>query len=422
MKRYRMQHMVGRLRMIASPVASIIINNYNYAQFLEEAIESALRQTYARKEVIVVDDGSTDDSRRIIASFGDRVIPVLKANEGQASTFNAGFEQSRGDIVVYLDADDLLMPEAVEKAVVLFDSERVVKVHWPLWEIDADGRNLGKIHRDSLIEGDFRDEVIRRGPVALAQSPTSGNAWARWFLQEVMPLPEHEDKHGADGFLKKLCPIYGEIRRVATPQGYYRIHRSNYGGGRDSKFKLRRGLNRYPTYCRLLAEHLEKMGVTIDPTEWMGPGSQYAWLKNYMAAAADIDDLIPVGDPVLLIDNGALGADYSPQHRVLPFPEDQGAFGGPPHDDQHAIQELEKRQNEGVRFVVLAFCAFWWLDAYPQFFKHLRSRSESLLENERLRVFALTPKRRATGDEEFAKFDSGTAHAAAGLRQTTGEK
>ena len=279
--------------MIETPFVSIVVNNYNYAHFLPQAIESALGQTYAHKEVIVVDDGSTDDSRRIIAGFGEQITAVLKDNEGQASTFNAGFERSRGEIVVYLDADDLLMPQAVERAVELFDNEHVVKVHWPLWEMDAEGKNLRNIHRGSLIEGDFRDEFIRRGPISLPQSPTSGNAWARWFLKQVMPLPEHEDKHGADGFLKKLCPIFGEIRRIEEPQGYYRIHPSNYGGGRSSRFKLQRGLNRYPTYCRLLAEHLNKQGVSVDPASWMGPDSQYAWLKNYLAAAAEIEGLIP---------------------------------------------------------------------------------------------------------------------------------
>src|ERR1700757_584817 len=68
--------------------ATVVINNYNYGQFLGTAIESALGQTYANTEVVVVDDGSTDDSREIIASYGDRVRAVLKSNGGQASAFN----------------------------------------------------------------------------------------------------------------------------------------------------------------------------------------------------------------------------------------------------------------------------------------------------------------------------------------------
>ncbi len=75
----------------SKPLVSILINNYNYGRFLSKAIDSALNQEYQNIEVIVVDDGSTDDSRKIIESYGERIKPVLKENGGQASAFNAGF-------------------------------------------------------------------------------------------------------------------------------------------------------------------------------------------------------------------------------------------------------------------------------------------------------------------------------------------
>jgi glycosyltransferase involved in cell wall biosynthesis len=90
-----------------NPLVSIIINNYNYGRFVREAIDSGLNQTYSHKEVIVVDDGSTDDSREIIASYGNGITSVLKENGGQASAFNAGFAVSQGDIICFLDADDI---------------------------------------------------------------------------------------------------------------------------------------------------------------------------------------------------------------------------------------------------------------------------------------------------------------------------
>ena len=80
-------------------LASIIIDNYNYGRFLKDAIESALNQTYPNREVIVVDDGSTDNSREVIASYTDRIIPVLKDNGGHASAFNAGVLVSRGEVI-----------------------------------------------------------------------------------------------------------------------------------------------------------------------------------------------------------------------------------------------------------------------------------------------------------------------------------
>src|SRR5437867_2851213 len=98
------------------PLASVIISSYNYGRYLEETIESALNQTYSRTEVIVVDDGSTDNSREVIAGFGDRVRPLFEKNGGQASAFNAGFRMSRGEVILFLDSDDLLLPTAVESA------------------------------------------------------------------------------------------------------------------------------------------------------------------------------------------------------------------------------------------------------------------------------------------------------------------
>jgi glycosyltransferase involved in cell wall biosynthesis len=103
------------------PTVSIVIINYNYGRFLREAIDSALRQTYPHIEVVVVDDGSTDNSREIIASYGSKVVPVLKKNGGQGSAFNAGFAVSRGEMVIFLDADDYLFPRAVEQVVTAWE-------------------------------------------------------------------------------------------------------------------------------------------------------------------------------------------------------------------------------------------------------------------------------------------------------------
>src|SRR5438093_8099671 len=83
--------------------ASIIISSYNYGRYLSAAIESALHQTYQNTEVIVVDDGSTDDSREVIAGYANRIKPVLKENNGQASALNAGFKVSRGDVIFFVD-------------------------------------------------------------------------------------------------------------------------------------------------------------------------------------------------------------------------------------------------------------------------------------------------------------------------------
>ncbi len=120
------------------PFVSIIITSYNYEKFLQDAIESALNQSYRNVEVIIVDDGSTDNSRKIIASYADRVIPILKENGGQGSAFNAGFRASRGDIVIFLDSDDTLFPDSAEMVVNAWRND-ISKLHYSLQGLDARG-------------------------------------------------------------------------------------------------------------------------------------------------------------------------------------------------------------------------------------------------------------------------------------------
>ena len=126
--------------MATAPLVSIVVDNYNYARFLPRSVGSALAQTYPHVEVVVVDDASTDGSQEIIRAFGQRVTPVLKAvNAGHGAAFNSGFAASRGEIVIFLDADDYLYPQAVEIVVREF-APGVAKVQHRLDLVDAGGR------------------------------------------------------------------------------------------------------------------------------------------------------------------------------------------------------------------------------------------------------------------------------------------
>jgi glycosyltransferase involved in cell wall biosynthesis len=113
---------------------SIVIDNYNYARFLRQAIDSALAQAYRPLEVVVVDDGSTDDSAEIMRSYGDKICAVFKENGGQGSAFNAGFARSTGEIVALLDADDYLKPGAIEQLAAAYPSFALGKMRGVAWE------------------------------------------------------------------------------------------------------------------------------------------------------------------------------------------------------------------------------------------------------------------------------------------------
>ena len=218
--------------MKASPRVSIVVDNYNYARFLTGAIESALAQTYENCEVIVVDDGSTDDSRDVIASFGDRVRSVLKRNGGQASAFNAGYRESRGDMVAFLDADDRLHPRAMDVVVSKWQDD-ASKAHFLLQTIDGEGGSLGPYAVPGalgeaevpLARGDVWPVLVSFGYYPTV--PASGNVYARRLLEEVLPIPEEDFRICADSYLDTFAAALGQIVAIDETLGCYRIHDAN---------------------------------------------------------------------------------------------------------------------------------------------------------------------------------------------------
>jgi len=209
------------------PFVSIIITSYNYARFLRDAIDSALNQTCGNTEVIVVDDGSTDNSREIITSYGSRITPIFKENGGQASAFNAGFSVSKGDIIIFLDSDDRLCPDAVEEVVRVWHPD-ISKVHYRLQWMDAEGILLNTFIPPAgyrLPSGDLKPIILKQG--IYRTPPTSGNAYSREFLLEVLPVPEENWRLCPDAFLHAQVVFYGKIGAIEKTLGYYRVHGSN---------------------------------------------------------------------------------------------------------------------------------------------------------------------------------------------------
>lgn len=212
--------------MAHSPRVSIVICNYNYGRFIRSAVCSALAQTYKNTEVIVVDDGSTDSSRTVIDEFVSRgeVKAVYQHNGGQYSAYNAGFAASSGDIVMFLDADDVYLPEAVH-VVVAAMTAHTAKVHFRLSFIGPQGEMRdGQIPR-ALSCGATGSLLATRG-LLYSSAPGSGNAYAREAIADLFPLPVTEDKHGADFFTIYGSCLKGAVVSVDSVLGHYRLHGS----------------------------------------------------------------------------------------------------------------------------------------------------------------------------------------------------
>ena len=212
-----------------SVLVSIIINNYNYERFLGEAIESALNQAYPNIEVIVVDDGSTDNSNEIIDSYRDQIVPLLKENGGQASACNAGFAASNGEIVIFLDADDALLADTVGRVVTAFKTHpSAAKVQYRMQVVDTRGKPTGEFrppHHVRMPSGDLLQHILRFR--SYVWPSTSGNAFKSAVLRQILPIPEAWYRVHVDQYLCNLSPVFGSIISLGEVGASYRVHGKN---------------------------------------------------------------------------------------------------------------------------------------------------------------------------------------------------
>lgn len=205
---------------------SVVIPNYNYGAFVASAIESALALDWPRVEVIVVDDGSTDDSRAVIARYADRVVTIYQENAGQSAACGAGFARSSGEVVIFLDSDDLL-DASVPREIAKVWRAGVSKVQFQMRSIDQSGADLGTVfpqyHRCPAPE-DIRRSVMKTG--TYLTPPGSGNAYSRDLLVHVFPI---HDTRIADTYCLAAAPFFGDVITVPKPLASYRLHGRNVG-------------------------------------------------------------------------------------------------------------------------------------------------------------------------------------------------
>lgn len=133
-----------------NPIVSVIIPTFNYGKFIGEALKSVFEQTLQDFEIIVVDDGSTDNTKEIVQSYGSKVRYFHQAQQGPAAARNKGIRESRGEFVAFLDADDVWLPTKLEKQVNLFRRNS----------------KLGMVLTDNFLfdeSGIYRDYVNKKG-------------------------------------------------------------------------------------------------------------------------------------------------------------------------------------------------------------------------------------------------------------------
>jgi glycosyltransferase involved in cell wall biosynthesis len=214
------------------PLVSILMSNYNYGAFLGDGIESCLCQTHDKLEVIICDDGSIDCSPRILEryrSLDRRIKVVYQAHGGQSLALNAAFRQSTGDIICLLDADDVFMPDKVQRVIGGFaaapDAGFVVN---RMSRVDRTRKYLGDVPLISpLASGWMRPFLSLSAPhMPSGLPPCSGLSLRRSVAEAIFPLPGRLTAY-ADTLIQVLAPLITPIVAIETPLSEYRVHGAN---------------------------------------------------------------------------------------------------------------------------------------------------------------------------------------------------
>ncbi len=205
-----------------NPLVSVILDNYNYAEFLPEAIESVMNQTYKHFELILVDDGSTDNSKKIIEEYAkqdQRIIPIFKKNGGQASAFNKAFEISKGGLIAFLDSDDYWYNDKLNKIIEKHKKYKLVQHYLT--------RNGEGIYRKVDESVNWHKVLITYGYL-YNHSVCSSLSFSREILESYFPLlDDHEMRICADGVLLMMALSETKIGFISEILGFYRVHNKN---------------------------------------------------------------------------------------------------------------------------------------------------------------------------------------------------
>lgn len=218
------------------PRVSVLIAAFNHARHLPATLASTLAQTYSGFEVVVVDDGSLDDTPAVLAEWAERArsvpgclrfVGVRTTNQGQSAALEVAFEHSRGDLLALLDADDLWDREKLATVCRSADGDpgAGMFVH-PLRLMDEEGNGLGVLrpYRARLSSGDVA-RYVRRDARHVAP-PTSGVVIRRSVFSKLVPMATRRFPQAADAYLTMGATLIAPVHALDEPLGSYRISTS----------------------------------------------------------------------------------------------------------------------------------------------------------------------------------------------------
>ena len=247
----------------AAPKLSVVIANYNYADYVGEAIESVLSQD-VDIELVVVDDCSTDHSRDVIAPYQDRAkVVFFEKNQGQGAGFNAGFAHTTGDLIMFLDSDDFMLPGAAQTILDNYDDETALYLY-RMHYADIEGNTYGLFPPPEVPFGAGDLSPVLRDIGSYPTTVTSGMVGGRKALEQAFPMDPNDFGYGADGFLANIIPLYGKVRGMDEVISAYRQHASQHSKFRQVYGKRARWRIYHHDMCfKAIREHAARQGLDV---------------------------------------------------------------------------------------------------------------------------------------------------------------
>jgi glycosyltransferase involved in cell wall biosynthesis len=263
---------------MTKPLITALIDTYNHEKYIGQAIDSVLEQglSNAEMEVLVVDDGSTDETPSIVEKFAPRVRHLRKVNGGQASAFNAGFGESSGEIVALLDGDDWWAKGKLAKVLDTLDKNAAVAaVSHGYYEVHEGEEARVHVPPNCGVVNAASQEGIGKALGAWPFLLPSALTVRRRVLEWIMPLPEVM-RFMADTPIQVAALMLGTLV-IDEPLFYYRQHRENlWAVGLEDRAKLARKFEMTDLVYKLVCEMLLQRGISrecvanlIDPN-WIG--------------------------------------------------------------------------------------------------------------------------------------------------------
>jgi glycosyl transferase family 2 len=267
---------------LARSFVSVLIDTYNHERFIEQAIVSVLEQDFpeAEREVIVVDDGSTDRTPEIVRKFEPRVRLLRKANGGQASAFNAAIPECQGEIVAFLDGDDWWAPGKLSAVVAALCADQSLGlIGHGITEMFSDGRQNSELLKENprfRIDSEKNARLFRLRKSFLG---TSRMSYRADLLRQIGKVPETLIFE-ADEYLFTIGALLSDVLILRDSFTFYRIHGSNafqLGDGSASSARRKQ---------KVLEALAESLGTKLK--EMHAPGNLEEIVVGWVKLEADL--------------------------------------------------------------------------------------------------------------------------------------